>query len=417
MELNLALLTIGGVVLVLGLLSGWMRRTVLSEPAIAIGVGVLLGPEVTGLLDVNRWGEADQVLREATRLTLAISVMSVALRLPRGQVGANGRAIGTLLGLVMLAMWAVSAGLALLVLGCSLSMAALIGAVITPTDPVVATAIVTGGVATSNLPARIRNVISAESGANDGLALPFVAVAILWLNHDQSLWSDWLLGSLLREVGGALLFGSILGFAAGRFLEWALARRKIETTSHLAYTLALSLVAIGGASLLGLNEILAVFVTGLSFDNAVREKDRLQEENVQESINRFFVLPVFVLLGLALPWREWMQLGWRGLVLACSVILLRRPPAVLLLKPLLGTVSARADALFIGWFGPIGVAALYYALHAKEKTGAVLPWAVATLVVVASVLVHGTSAAPLTKLYGRRGGRAQAEAQAEENSD
>lgn len=409
MEFDRALLILGALMLVLGLLSGWIRSSILSEPLIALLIGVGVGPEVTGILDLNRWGAQDQILEQATRLTLAISLMAVALRLPRGHVRRRWRALLSFIGLGMPAMWLMSSLLLVVILGLPLPMALLVGAAITPTDPVVAASIVTGKVAESNLPARMRDVISAESGANDGLALPFVAAALVLVQVGPGGdWGHWFVKSVLLEVGGAIVFGWVLGYLAGRLLEWALGKKEIETTSRLGYTIALSLTALGSATLLHVNEVLAVFVTGLSFDNAVRERDRAEEQTVQEAINRFFMLPIFLLLGLALPYAEWRELGVKGLLLALAVLALRRLPAFLLMGRFLKVMHGGADALYIGWFGPIGVAALYYALYAKEHTGSHLPWTIATLVVVASLFAHGLSATPFTRMYGRNGGRAEA---------
>ena len=99
----------------------------------------------------------------------------------------------------------------------------------------------------------------------------------------------------------------------------------------------------------------------LAFNAAVSEADRAEEERVQEAVNRFFILPIFVRLGLTIPWEGWLELGWKGLLLTLAALLLRRLPAMLALKPLLGRVRGTRDALFLGWFGPIGFAALYYA--------------------------------------------------------
>ncbi len=82
-ELNIALAVVGGSVLILGLLSGLIRRSILSEPLVALLVGVLLGPAALGLLEPAGWGSQETILEQAARLTLAISLMGVALRLPR----------------------------------------------------------------------------------------------------------------------------------------------------------------------------------------------------------------------------------------------------------------------------------------------------------------------------------------------
>ncbi len=402
-ELNIVLTAVGGLVLVIGLLSGAIRRSTLSEPLVALLAGILLGPAVLGLLDPAGWGSQETILEQAARLTLAISLMGVALRLPKRELFRGWRSLAVLLGLVMPLMWLVSGLLVYLILGVPFFVALLVGAVVTPTDPVVSSTIVTGELAEENLPNRLRYTLSGESGANDGLAYPFVLLPILLLSRPprETLW-HWLTHTLLWEVGAAVVFGAIVGYGAGRLLERAQGKGTMEKTSFLAYTIALSLAVLGSAKLLGTDGVLAVFVAGLAFDAAVSESDRAEEERVQEAVNRFFILPIFVLLGLAIPWEGWMELGWAGLLLALAVLLLRRLPAVLALKPLLGRVGGTRDALFLGWFGPIGVAALFYANLAVREARVEEAWVVGSLVICASILAHGLSATPLTRLYGRR---------------
>ena len=93
------------------------------------------------------------------------------------------------------------------------------------------------------------------------------------------------------------------------------------------------------------------------------------------------------------------------MLFALAVLLLRRPPVLLLLRPLLPSVRSLADALFLGWFGPIAVAAIYYASLIEHKLGNPLIWHVVSLVVCASVVVHGVTATSLTRLYGRQARR------------
>jgi NhaP-type Na+/H+ or K+/H+ antiporter len=402
-ELNTALAAVGALVLALGLLSKPVRRSFLSEPLLALLLGVLLGPVALGLLEPTGWGSRETLLEEASRLTLAISLMGVALRLPKREPLRHWRALAVLLGLVMPLMWLTSGLLVYLILGLPFLVALLVGAVVTPTDPVVSSTIVTGDLATKTLPDRVRHTLSAESGFNDGLAYPFVLLPILLLSHPPGeALSRWLTHTLLWEVGVAVVFGALVGYGAGRLLEWAHGKGTMEQTSFLAYTLALSLAVLGAAKLLGSDGILAVFVAGLAFDAAVTEGDRAEEERVQEAVNRFFILPIFVLLGLTIPWEGWIELGWSGLLLALAVLLLRRLPAMLALKPLLGRVRGIRDALFLGWFGPIGVAALYYANLSVGEAGVEEAWVVGSLIICASILIHGLSATPLTRLYGTR---------------
>lgn len=401
-SLNIALVAIGGVVLIAGLFSNPIRRTFISTPMLALAVGVLMGPVVFGLLDPAEWGRRELILEEAARLTLGVSLMGVALRLPEKFPYRNWRALAVLLGIVMPFMWLASGVLVYLILGLPFLAALLVGAVITPTDPVVSSTIVTGEVAEENLPPEMRHTLSAESGANDGLAYPFVFLPILLLSRPPGeALSHWLTHTLLWEIGVAVVFGALVGYGAGRLVEWAESRDAIEETFFLAYTLALSLLVLGAAKLLGSDGILAVFVAGLAFDVAVKG-DRARQERMQESVTRFFILPIFVLLGLTLPWQEWLNLGWSALLLIAAVLLLRRLPALLAANPLLGPVHGLRNALFLGWFGPIGVAALYYATLSQREAGVSEAWVVGSLVICASIVAHGASAAPLSKLYGRK---------------
>lgn len=403
-DINIALITLGGLVLVLGLLSGWLKeRLFLSDPLIALVVGVFLSPSVFGLIDLAQWGKPEIIIEQGARLAIAIQVMGVALRLPKAYPFKNWRILAVLLGLLMPLMWLISGLLVYVLLGLPFWIAMLVGAVITPTDPVVSTSVVTGKVAEQNLPERIRHTISAESAANDGLAYPFVLLPILILTKPpQEALLHWLTKTLLWEVAAAVLMGGLIGYLAGRLLRWAENKQTLEKQSFLTYTVALSLAILGLVKLLGSDGILAVFAAGITFDMVVGGSDRAKEENVQEAVDRFFTLYIFVLLGLYLPWQQWYELGWKGLLLVVAILLLRRLPAVLLLRPLLGRLRGMNDALFLGWFGPIGVAALFYAFLSLRQAGVEEPWIIGSLVICASILAHGFTAVPLAKLYAKQ---------------
>ena len=403
-DVHVVLVTIGGLVLLLGLFSSVLKaRTFLTAPLISFLVGVTLGPSALGVLDVTRWGASDVILEEVARLSLAIGLMAVALRLPpRYVVQQRAAALAVVLGLVMPAMWLATALLLFLILGLPWPLALVVGAVVTPTDPIVATSIVTGPMAEQRLAGRIRHLISAESGLNDGLAYPLVVLSVLLLTESPAAaLSGWLGHTVLWQVGGGAAFGGIAGYAAGRMLEFSERRGLIEKTSFLAYTVALSLLVLGAAELIGTEGILAVFVAGLTFDQAVGARERAEEEGVQEAVNQFFTLPVFALLGLVLPWSGWAALGWRAPALVVAVLLLRRLPAVLAIRPLVPGLHHWLDAVFVGWFGPLGVSALFFAVHASRATGREEVWIVSTLLMTASIVAHGLTATPMSLLYAK----------------
>src|ERR687891_781078 len=403
-ELYVSLAAVGGLLLLLGVVGGLLKeRTPISEPLIALLAGVLIGPAVLGWFDLAELGNETLILEEAALLTLGIALVGVALRLPVGYASSNWRLLVVLLGIMMPLMWIVSGLLVYLIVGLPFWVAVMIGAIITPTDPVVASSIVAGGVAERNLPSSLRCAISAESGFNDGLALPFVVLPVLVLTElPGEVLGHWLTHTVLLEIVGGAVVAALMGYTAGKTLRWAERKETMERTSLLTVSLALSLTVLGVTELLHLNGVLAAFVAGMVFNFAGSSNAKESQEDIQEAISRFFDLPIFVVLGMALPWEGWLELGWGGILLATAVLLLRRLPAVLALRPLLGPLGSKGkDVLFLGWFGPIGAAALYYAAFSYRETSIEAAWTVGSLVICASVLVHGVSATPLTKLYGR----------------
>ncbi|MEQ9236069.1 cation:proton antiporter domain-containing protein [Coleofasciculus sp. E2-BRE-01] len=401
-QLNIAITAIAALVVAVGLLSKPLRRMYFSDSTIALLLGILMSPHVLGWLDITGWwGNKELLIEEAARLTLAIGLMGVALRIPKGYVPRHWKSLAVVLGLVMPLMWLSSGLLVWWVLGLPFGVAMVIGAVVTPTDPVVSTDIVTGVIAEENIPGRLRHLISSESGLNDGLAYPIVYLPILLLTRSPGeAISHWVMHTILWEIGVAVVVAVLLGYTAGRLLVWSEKKDLIEKKSILAYTIALSLLALGAAKLLGSDGILAVFITGLVFDGLVNTQERTQEERIQEAVDRFFTLPIFLLLGLVMPWQDWLQLGWKGLLLVVAVLFLRRLPAILALSPLIKRLHGVSDPLFVGWFGPIGVAALYYSHLALRLTGNHQVWVVSSLLIFASILAHSISATPLSQLYG-----------------
>lgn len=401
-HLNVVLVTLGGLVLGLGLLSRRLEAGVLPPSVLALALGILLGPAGLRVIELSTFGDDMRILEAVARVALGVGLVGVALRIPRRFPRRHARELAVLIVAAMTLMWAVSTALVHLVLGLPLALAAVIGAIVTATDPIAATPIVTGGVAERNVPERIRHLISFESGANDGLGYLFVFLpALLMLLPADRAWQHWFLQTLLWEVGVATAFGLVLGWAAGHALQQAERRNLIEQKWRLVYTVALAFLATGAGRLIDSDELLVVFAAGAAFVQVVSAEDRNNEEHGQEALNRFFSIPFFVVLGLALPWAGWAKLGIEGVLLAIAVLVLRRPLPMWLLRPALPSVRGTADALFVGWFGPIAVAAVYYATLMSHRMGDPLVWHVASLVVFASVLAHGVTAAPFTRWYGR----------------
>ncbi|MGB3828067.1 MAG: cation:proton antiporter [Ornithinimicrobium sp.] len=394
-------LTLAGVGLtgvVLALVSSPMQRWVpLTEPLLALLLGVLLGPAVLGLIVVPE-ATRDVLLLEGTRVLLAWSVMAAALRFPARTLRGVVKAVLILLVVVM----PISAGLtalSALALGVPWAIALLIGACLAPTDPVLAASVVTGKPAQHSLSARVRATLTIESGANDGLGIVLVGIGIAAVLPERGYLDA--VGEVAWELLAAGVVGVTLGLLAGRGLTFARSKGELGRGPELVYTLLLALAVLGVTRLLSADGVLAVFLAGLAYNCVVPGTPREHQVAVDEGINRYAVIPLFALLGIVLPWADWRDLGWPAVVFVLGVVLLRRPGVVLLLAHRLGV--GPAQGFFMGWFGPMGVSALFYLAHARDE-GVTDPglFAAVTLAVTASVVVFGLTSSPGRRWYAAR---------------
>ncbi|MDF6102877.1 cation:proton antiporter [Gordonia hongkongensis] len=395
MYVDVVLTVVGALGVVVAAISSAMRRLPLSEPLLGLLAGVLLGPQLLDVLPIAPVTVDHGLFHELARVLLAVSVMAVALRYPTAAMRRHSRALVVLLLVAMPVMAAVSMGLGWAVAGLPLAAALLFGAAICPTDPVLASSVATGKLAQRDVPARDRQLLSLESGANDGLALPLVLAAVALAGP---LGAATAIAEVVWQVLGALVIGVVLGVVAGKALRLG---DRHGATAHgpvLLFTVILALGILGVAGLLHIDGVLAVFVGGLAFNSVGTGSERTSEVEIDESVNRFAVLPLFVLLGAALPWQQWSELGWRAPVLVLTILALRRIPIVLLLRRPLRLPLP--DALYLGWFGPVGVSALFYLTLEAQRLGvddAVL--GAGTLVLAASTVAFGLSAAAGRRLY------------------
>ena len=392
--LHLGYALVGGLAVALAALSRRIRDLPLSEPLLALLLGVAVGPEVLGLLEVAG-GDRPVLLLEVARVLLAVSLIGVALRYPVRRLAPVLRPTLLLVTVGMLGMAVLSGLVVWAVLGVPVALAVLLGACVTPTDPVLAFSVVTGAPAEEHLPSRLRQLLSEESGTNDGLALPLVLLGVALASGDS------LRGAALDaayEVGLGVAVGVVVGAVAGRAVRLAQRQGEVARGPALIFTLVLAVAVLGVARVVESDGVLAVFVAGLAYNAVVADVG--PQDTIDEAVNRYAVLPLFLLLGVTLPWARWVDLGWAAVVLPVAVLLVRRPPVVLALARPLGL--RLRDAVFLGWFGPIGVSAVFY-LTLSEHDGVDDPrlWAAGSLVVAASTLAHGVSSAPARLLYRR----------------
>ncbi|MCC9136982.1 cation:proton antiporter [Pontibacter silvestris] len=397
----LALACTSFLVLVMGFIYKKIKRSFLSEPIIALAMGIVLGPAVLNLLDMHKWGPFEKILDAACQLTISMALMATAFRIPKSYAEKHWRLQSILLFFGMLGMCALSTLLMRLVFGFDWLICLLIGAVITPTDPVVSSTVVSGETARQLIPDRVRHAISFESAANDGMAFPLVLLPLLLLQKPEGAWQEWLLKPVLWETGGGILFGVLIGYTAGKLLVKARNINWMTKSVLLSFSLSLGFTVLGLLEIIKSNGILGVFAAGFAANLVLDKDEDLEQEEIQESLERIFTIPIFVLFGLVLPWSDWWALGWNAVIIVVAVLLFRRLPVIFALGPFLKKLPKKADLVMVGWFGPIGVAAIYYMALTLSKTGMHEVWVVGSLIVFGSTIVHGLTGYPFAKLYSR----------------
>ncbi len=274
--------------------------------------------------------------------------------------------------------------------------AALVAAILAPTDAALGTAVL----ADKSVPLRIRQGLNVESGLNDGIALPAVLffACMLNMNH-QTGDENWLIFLSLQLTLGPLA-GILIGWLGGNLIGMAASREWITPTFQGVAALALAVVAFAIAEMVGGNGFIAAFVAGIVYGNLhVTYSSFLHKFTETES--EFLSLLTFFLFGIAilpeaLAHATWPIVGYALL----SLTIVRMVPVAL---SMIGLRLRLPTLGFLGWFGPRGLASLLFALLVLEDlevAQAASIQSVVTITVLASILLHGLSASTLSAMYG-----------------
>ena len=378
-----------------------------SASLIYLGLGAIaaFAIQLIGIDWVEPLKDAE-VLGHVAEVALIFALFSSGLKLDRTL---RWREWGSVVRLLAIAMPLTIAGVALFaseVVGLSLAAAVMLGAVLAPTDPVLAGDIGVGppGDEAEHEP---NFALTAEAGANDGLAAPFVLLGIFIAEEGGTGWVvEWFLADVLY----ACLAGVAVGAAVGWGAAWSVRRlrdRELLAPAFDGYhAIATALVLYGVAETIGGYGFLAVFAGGLAFRRY--EHDHELNGSVHagaEQVEKFMELAAILLLGSLLTGEGLTTPGWEGWLLAVVLLLVIRPLSTF--ASLLGSqVEGAGGRSFVAWFGVRGVGTLYYAatvVGAGVLSGGeeeILVWTAVACVIV-SIVVHGITGGPALRLLFR----------------
>ena len=385
------------VVFIFSLLSRRIEGTVVTAPMLFVFAGMLFGPEVLGFSQASFHSKPMLVLGEiALALLLFTDAVHVGRHLPEAGPKLAGRLLGIGMPLTIVLGTAIGA---FLLFKLTLLEAAIIATVLAPTDAALGHAVVSN----ERVPQRIRRALTVEAGLNDGLSVPFLTLFLVLAKAEQEVSPALFFMKVAgQQIGLGALAGIVVGAAGGWLLHRASKRKWVSGTYAGLAALALAIMAYTLADLVHGNGFIAAFVGGFATGRVSREVGEHVSEFAEKEgqLFNFVVFYVFGLIALTVLSRLTWQMA---LYAAMSLTVIRMVPvAVALRKQGLST----STLLFMGWFGPRGLASIVLGLIVVEEAPQVADKALMAPVVVAtvllSVLAHGITAAPLSEAFARK---------------
>ncbi|KAH7413303.1 Sodium/hydrogen exchanger family-domain-containing protein [Cadophora sp. MPI-SDFR-AT-0126] len=430
---NIVCSVLGGFITLFGLVSYLFKeKFYLSEALISLLAGVTFSPHATNFVKPIEYAGTQENLNAITlyfsRLVLGVQLVLAGVQLPSRYLQKEWKALALLLGPIMTCMWVASSLIIwAMVPHLPFVHALAVAACVTPTDPVLSNSIVKGKFADKNIPKDLQKIIVAESGANDGLGYPFLFVALYFVKYTghgglgQEGGASKALAVWFGETWGytiilSLAYGAAVGWIAKELLHWAEEKKFVDRESFLVFAITLALFIVGTCGMIGSDDVLACFIAGNTFTWDDWFRLETLDDSLQPTIDMLLNLSIFIWFGAICPWDSFASNDiipiYRLIFLGLLILLLRRLPIVFAMHKFIHQIEEMRQAIFVGFFGPIGVSAIFYLYISLEfletitvdgeqredakrlgDTILIVVWFLA----ICSIVVHGLSI-PLGKL-------------------
>ena len=376
------------------LVSKRLAKTWVTGPLLFMAFGYLVGPRALDVLTLGLDSELIQLFLEGTLVIVLFTDAAVIdYRSVRREAFLPGRLLGIGLPLTI-----ITGILAALVFFDHLGFweAFIIAAILAPTDAALGQAVVTN----VSVPAMVRQGLSVESGLNDGVVVPFLAIAIAGAAKEMQTPGE-IATVFVAEIGWAIAAGLLVGLVGARLVKLAGKHGWMTRDWRLIAAPILALLAFAIADPIGGSGFIAAFVAGITFGNQVRSTYPDICE-FSEGVSHLLTVMAFLVFGALILGPSVPSMTWSMVAFAIAALTVVRMVPVAI--SLIGTGLKLPTVLYIGWFGPRGLASLVFAgtvVVESDATAAPFVIAVVSVTVAMSVVVHGVSAVPLSRVYGR----------------
>lgn len=394
---NDTVVVLGGLLVVGALIAGVARRSFLSLTAVFVVAGFLLGKGALGVLDFDpRSGFVNALATVALIVILFRDGLEVEAEMLQRAWRVPARALAIAMPLTGLLVAVVTHAVTSL----DWTESLLLGALLSPTDPVLSSSVVTN----PRVPRVIRHTLNLESGLNDGLALPAVLAFAAALDPNETNFVWWRF--LLQDVGIGLGVGLALGLAASYVMpRGAPLGHEISPHEKALYGIGVAFGTYGVAALIpDGNGFIAVFVAAIVL--GIRRPDvREYFERRSEEVIELVKLGIFVVFGALLSFSDLFHDGWAAVAIVAATFVVIRPLSIFV--SLIGVRLSWQMKAFMGWFGPKGVATMAFSLLIlnREIAAADRIFDIAALAVFASIIVHGLTDHPGSEWMAREAER------------
>ncbi len=381
------------------LLSGRIQKTLLTLPIIFVVIGLMLSAplHLLGVVEETRSG-----VRLVAEITLVLVLFADASHIRYANLRDHVRLPARMLVAGMpLTIVLGTAFVYALVPGIGLPMALLTAAVLTPTDAALGQSVVSSPA----VPPHLSQTINVESGLNDGLALPFVLLGAIMVSYGvDAEQTHGLGGQALRQVVLGPIIGGGIGWVVARLLDSAQERSMVEPSAQGVIFISTAFAAYLGSELLGGNGFIAAFISGMVFGNTYK-RDVTFISEFMEGNGQILKMSAFLIFGgLMLP-DGIAHITFTSVILSLGFLTFVRMLPIWL--SLTGTGLSGAEKLFLGWFGPRGLASILFTLIMVDTYDIPMEdelMACVSITVFLSVMLHGLSAKPLSDRIGRKTG-------------